>query len=384
MSAEANGRRRILFVSGTRADFGKLKPLILEVDRDPAFECTVFATGMHLLPRYGLTVNEIRRAGIANIVSHMNQDDAGAGRMDQAMSATIQGVSACLHSMKADLLVVHGDRVEALAGAVAGVLNNVLTAHVEGGELSGTVDEVLRHAISKLARVHFPANEEAKRRLLQLGEAEDAIHVIGSPDIDIMLSDELPHLSEVMAHYEIPFEKYGILIYHPVSYEPKPLDSRVEEVLAGISSSGLPFVAIFPNNEPGSDVILRAYENAAKSTCLKLIPSMRFEYFATLLKHARCILGNSSAGIREAPVYGVPCVNVGSRQRNRFRHAAIQDVPESRDAIAERLRDLPEAVPRSTFFGDGRAASRFMAVLRGTAVWSMAPGKQLCEPRAAL
>jgi UDP-N-acetylglucosamine 2-epimerase (hydrolysing) len=334
---------------------------------------------MHLLPRYGLTVNEIRHLGINNIVSHVNQDDSADQRMDLILAATIQGVSACIHSMKADMVVVHGDRVEALAGAAAGVLNNVLTAHIEGGELSGTVDEVLRHAVSKLAHVHFAANEDAKRRLLQLGEAEEAIHVIGSPDIDIMLSDTLPTLEEVKSRYEIPYDEYGILIYHPVSYEVASLQVKVGELLAGIQAFGLPFVAIYPNNETGSDVILRAYRSVPEQPSLKLIPSMRFEYFAVLLKNARCIVGNSSAGIREAPVFAVPCVNVGSRQRNRFCHAAIRDVPESRDAIEACLRSLPAAVPRSFHFGHGNAAAQFMDRLHEPEFWARGTEKQLRE-----
>jgi UDP-N-acetylglucosamine 2-epimerase (hydrolysing) len=383
MKPENGRRKRILFVTGTRADFGKMKPLILAVDSDPGFDCTVFATGMHLLPRYGLTVNEIRHSGINDIVSHVNQDDSGDPRMDLILAATLQGLSACVHSMKADMIVVHGDRVEALAGALAGVLNNVRTAHVEGGELSGTVDEVLRHAVTKLAHVHFAANEDARRRLLQLGEAEEAIHVIGSPDIDVLLGPALPPLEEVKRRYEIPFEEYGILIYHPVSYEVESLPAKLDALMAGVRESGLPFVAIYPNNETGSHAILAAYEAASRTTPLKMIPSMRFEYFASLLKSARCIVGNSSAGIREAPVFGVPCVNVGSRQRNRFRHEAIWDVGESAAEITACILGVPRAAPRSLHFGRGDAARRFMGCLREPGFWEMAMEKQLREIRVS-
>src|SRR5664280_207607 len=160
--------RSILFVTGTRADFGKLKPLISEVAKSEAFQYRIFVTGMHMLSRYGSTVKEVFDCGFKNIFGYINQDGSGSTGMDLALANTIQGLGHYVREFPPDLLVVHGDRIEALAGAIVGALHNVLVAHIEGGEVSGTVDELLRHAISKLSHLHFVANEEARNRLIQM------------------------------------------------------------------------------------------------------------------------------------------------------------------------------------------------------------------------
>src|SRR5579872_4676826 len=179
-------RKNILFVTGTRADFGKLKALIGRVAAEKEqFDYRIFATGMHMLSRYGSTVEEVA-ANFQNIYPYLNQDPFGGSGMDLALANTIQGLGHYVREFPTDLIVVHGDRIEALAGAIVGALQNTLVAHVEGGEVSGTVDELLRHAISKLSHLHFVANEEASDRLVQMGEQPGAVFAIGSPDIDVM------------------------------------------------------------------------------------------------------------------------------------------------------------------------------------------------------
>ena len=232
-------QKRILFLTGTRADFGKLKPLIRQTDDAPEFEARIFATGMHMLSRYGSTINEIRKAGFQNIFTFINQDASYNKRMDLVLATTIEGLGHYLHEFPADLLVVHGDRVETMAGATVGALSNTLVAHIEGGELSGTVDELIRHATTKLSHIHFVANEEAKRRVIQLGELEDSVYVIGSPDIDIMLSDSLPTFDEARRRYNIPYSEYGLFCYHPVTTELDKLARNIEACKAAMIASGM-------------------------------------------------------------------------------------------------------------------------------------------------
>jgi UDP-N-acetylglucosamine 2-epimerase (hydrolysing) len=313
--------KSILFVTGTRADFGKLKPLIAEVSNSKDFDYHIFATGMHMLSRYGSTVEEIAQI-FEHIYPYLNQDPFGSRGMDLALANTIQGLGHWLREFTVDLIVVHGDRIEALAGAAVGALQNVLVAHIEGGEVSGTVDELLRHSISKLAHLHFVANQSARNRLLQMGEQPESVFVIGSPDIDVMLSTSLPSLDEVKRHYEIPFDNYCIFIYHPVTSELSGLEQRAERMWRALLASHRNFVVIHPNNDSGSEILLRELTRHVKNNArFRPLPSMRFESFLTLMKHADAIVGNSSAGIREAPVYGVPTINIGSRQLNRFTHS---------------------------------------------------------------
>jgi UDP-N-acetylglucosamine 2-epimerase (hydrolysing) len=375
--------RKVLFVTATRADFGKLKPLIAQVKAAPEFEYAIFATGMHLLARYGFTINEIRKSGYERVFSFINQDASVNSQMDLALAHTIQGLGHYIREFPPDLIVVHGDRIEALASAIVGALNNVLVAHIEGGELSGTVDELLRHSISKLSHVHFVANDEARLRLIQMGEAPETVIVIGSPDIDVMLSRDLPSLAEVRRKYEIPFADYGVLLYHPVTTEPQLTQSHAEQVVDALAAAEMNFVAIHPNNDSGAEQIIDVLMRLRDHPRFRILPSLRFEYFLTLLKHARVIAGNSSAGIREAPVYGTPTINIGNRQLNRFRHVSILDVPPERQAILDALARLPRPLAPSLHFGRGGSARRFMRHLRAPAFWRTPRQKQFQDIAAA-
>jgi len=190
-----NTKRNILFLTGTRADFGKLKSLMTKIQEDDEFELNIFVTGMHMLSKYGYTCIEVEKAGFRNLYKFINQNASDS--MDHILSKTISGLSDYVKETRPDLLIIHGDRVEALAGATVGALNNLLVGHIEGGEVSGTVDELIRHATSKLSHIHFVSNESAKKRLVQLGEKKETIHVIGSPDVDVMNSSSLPTIDEV-------------------------------------------------------------------------------------------------------------------------------------------------------------------------------------------
>jgi UDP-N-acetylglucosamine 2-epimerase (hydrolysing) len=232
--------------------------------------------------------------------------------------------------------------------------------------------------VTKLAHVHFVSNQQARKRLIQMGEADDTIFVIGSPDIDIMLSDHLPSLESVRERYQIPFERYAIVMYHPVTTELPLLRKHVDQLVSGLELAALNYVIVYPNNDTGSEIILEGLNRLQGRPSVRLIPSMRFEYFLTLLKHARAIVGNSSAGVREAPVYGIPTVNIGTRQMNRFHHSSILNVPEDATAVADALAHLPDidVVEPSQHFGTGQSARRFMEALRRPRFWTAPRQKQ--------
>lgn len=373
--------RRIVFLTGTRADFGKLKPLMRAVDNCRLFEGAVFVTGMHMLSRYGLTLDEVTKAGFSRIHSYINQFHGE--QTELILANTINGLSRYVQEYEPEMIVVHGDRVEALAGAIVGALRNVLVTHIEGGELSGTIDETVRHAVSKLAHLHFVANHSAAERLRQLGERQESIYVTGSPDIDVMLSNDLPDLESVRAHYEIRPGDYGIVLFHPVTADGAVQARAARELVAALLKTPLDYVVIYPNNDPGSEHILESYASLRNDARFKLLPSMRFESFLTLLKHAKVMVGNSSAGIREAPVYGVPTVNIGSRQHNRFRHESILEAPDECEAIRDAVRKAcAMRTPRpSRFFGDGHSAPRFLGALCDPVLWDTPRQKQFCDLR---
>ncbi|KPJ92214.1 MAG: UDP-N-acetylglucosamine 2-epimerase [Gammaproteobacteria bacterium SG8_11] len=368
--------KKILFLTGTRADFGKLKPLMLRVDNDPELECHIFATGMHTLKRYGYTLKEIEKCGFKNIFQYMNQMVHTSIDMDLALAATINGLAHYVREYRPDLLVVHGDRVEALSGAIVGSLNNILVAHVEGGELSGTIDELIRHAVSKMAHVHFVANDEAASRLAQMGESKESIFVIGSPERDIMFSDDLPSLDEVKQRYNIEFKDYAIFSYHPVTTDIDTLPTKIINVVGALERSAENFIAIYPNNDSGADIIFEHLETLKGNPRFRFFPSIRFEYFLTLLKHSKMIVGNSSAGVREAPAYSVPTINIGNRQSNRFDSDSITHVEEDTAQILEAMDSLPSVGKPDYHYGKGNSADLFMKCLHGEKVWEISCQKQ--------
>ena len=367
--------KKIAFLTGTRADFGKMKPLIQVLENHQEFEVHIFVTGMHLLETYGYTLIEVERCGFKNISTFKN--DTHEASMDLTLAKTITGFSEFIKNIQPDLIVIHGDRVEALAGAIVGSLNNILVAHVEGGELSGTIDELLRHATSKMSHIHFVANDKAKLLLEQMGELPESIYSIGSPDVDIMFSNTLPDLQTVKSYYNISFDEYAIAMFHPVTTEHHKMAEYANNFVEALINSGKNYVVIFPNNDMGSKTILESYKQILDHPNFRVFPSIRFEYFLTLLKHANFIIGNSSAGVREAPYYGIPTVNIGTRQQNRVVSGAIINTSYDVTAILEGIKEVKNMViNKISDFGNGNSAEAFLEVLKSDSLWETNHQKQ--------
>jgi len=333
-------------LTATRAEFGKLRSLMRHIERDPDMELHVMVTGMHMLNRYGSTYKEVRKEGFRNMYMMVNQHPGEP--MCSIFGNTVSLISRLVREIAPDLIVIHGDRLEALAGASVGVFSNTLVCHVEGGELSGTVDDLIRHAVSKLSHIHMVANECARDRLIQMGEDIDNIHIIGSPDIDAMIAEDLPALESVKAHYGINYDQYAIAMFHPVTSEIDCMANHAGNFFNALQKSKYNYIAIYPNNDLGSDKILKKIEALKENSRFAIFPSLGFERFLVLLKNAQFMIGNSSAGIREAPFYGVPSINVGTRQDRRHSSSSIIDtgylVDEIIEAIA-RISPPPALLP---------------------------------------
>ncbi|ECP6440604.1 UDP-N-acetylglucosamine 2-epimerase (hydrolyzing) [Campylobacter jejuni] len=305
--------KKILFITGTRADYSKIKSLMYRVQNSSEFELYIFATGMHLSKNFGYTVKELYKNGFKNIYEFINYDKYFS--TDKALATTIDGFSRYVNELKPDLIVVHGDRIEPLAAAIVGALNNILVAHIEGGEISGTIDDSLRHAISKLAHIHLVNDEFAKRRLMQLGEDEKSIFIIGSPDLELL--NNTISLDEAKKYYDIKFKNYAIAIFHPITTEINSLYKQSEEFVNALIKSEKNYIVIYPNNDLGFELILQNYERLKNNERFKIFPSLRFEYFISLLKNANFIIGNSSCIIKEALYLNINGILVGSRQDGR-------------------------------------------------------------------
>jgi len=371
--------KKILFITGTRADYGKIKPLMKAVEKEEAFELYIYVSGMHLLKTLGNTYKEVIKDGFDNIFVDYSQ--ANTGDMSYDLGDVICHLTNYVSKLMPDAIVVHGDRVDALAGAIVGAIKNIKVVHIEGGELSGTIDESIRHAISKFSHVHMVCNEDAKKRLIQLGEEQQRIFVIGSPDIDIMLSDQLPTLNEAKTRYDITFNKYSIVMYHPVTTELGTIGENIKNLVDALLLSQKNYVVIFPNNDYGSDIIINEYERLKKNLNFRVFPSLRFEYFLTLLKNSDFFIGNSSGGVRETGIYGIPSIDLGTRQKGRYGKEA-QNVYHTVEKTSEILKaiDIIEQYRKTVFlFGKGDSTDRFINALKTEEFWSLGLQKHFVD-----
>lgn len=366
MTAPVTGKK-LLFVTGTRADFGKLEPLA-RAAQQAGFEISFFITGMHMMKRYGETRLEVRRFSGAEFFEFVNQREGDA--LEFILSKTILGFSDFVHEHRPDLVVIHGDRVEALAASIVCAMRYIPSAHIEGGEVSGTIDESIRHCNTKLCATHFVSSEAARQRVLALGEAPDRIYNIGSPELDTHAKPSGVTIQEVKDRYAIPFDDYGIVIFHPVTSEQDTIGEQAQSLFGCLEASGKNFVVIAPNNDPGTDEIFAVIEALPKAR-FRLIPSMRFNYFSELMKNASAMIGNSSAGVREAPFLGLPSLAIGTRQNNRASGASITTCLAMDKAVIDQFLQNTWAsrFQPDTTFGNGNAATRFVETLNQLSFW---------------
>jgi UDP-N-acetylglucosamine 2-epimerase (hydrolysing) len=374
MSTSTTTPRSLLFVTGTRADFGKIEPLAIAC-RDAGFKVSFFITGMHMMARYGETRLEVKRFQGAEFFEFVNQ--RAGDPQDFILAKTVMGFSDFVHEHRPDLVVIHGDRVEAMAAAIVCAMRYIPSAHIEGGEVSGTIDESIRHCNTKLCSSHFVSSESARERVLMLGESPERVFVIGSPELDAHAKPSGVNLAEVKKHYGFDFEEYGIAIFHPVTSEQDTIAQQAHALFSCLEESGKNFVVIMPNNDPGTEHIMESLERLPKAR-FRLIPSMRFNYFSELLRHAKVVIGNSSVGVREAPFFGIPSLDIGTRQHQR----SIANSTTGSTALDQlTIKDFlinrwGYAYAKDTQLGAGHASKRFAQILSDASFWQLSLQKQ--------
>jgi len=371
-------KKKILFITCTRADYGKLKSTIINIQKNNNFISGVFVSGMHNMKRYGSTYEEIINDKIHGIYRYSNQTKNM--RMDEILMSTMRGFSPFLIRYNPDLVIVHGDRIEPLACALSSLLNNFLVAHIEGGEVSGTVDEMLRHSISKISHLHLVSNKTARKRLIQMGENKKYIFEVGSPDVDLILSDSLPKLDSARKRYNISFGKFSIVIIHPVTTNLKNVKRESEIFFSALVKTNLNYIVLFPNNDLGSEMILKEIHKLKSNNRFKIFPSIRFEYYLTLLKNSQFIIGNSSSGIMEAPYYGVTTINIGNRQSNRLKTKLIKNISFNEKKIIKMVDQVKNRkIIKRKFFGDGNSAEKIEKLLLSNKIWNVNKQKSFID-----
>lgn len=359
--------RKICYITGTRADFGLMEGTLKAIAADPRLELSLVVTGMHLLARYGHTVDDIVAAGLpvrARIPVQM--DPATGATMARNIGLMLAGMVDALEAIGPDLVLLLGDRGEMLAGALAAIHLNIPVAHVHGGERSGTVDEPVRHAISKLAHYHFAATEEAAARLVRMGEAPAQVHVTGAPGLDgltaLARSDRAALCAGAGLRADLPL---ALLVFHPVLQEAGEAGVQTRHLVEALRARAMQVVALMPNSDAGSDAVRAALAGYEGSAGVHLATHFARERFVSWMAAADLMIGNSSAGIIEAASFGTPVLNIGSRQGLRERNANVSDVaaePAALDAaIGAAL--ARGRLPCHNLYGDGASAQRIAALL---------------------
>lgn len=357
-------RRKIIYLSGTRADFGLMRSTLIETARLAGLSVAV--TGMHLDARYGNTIEDIRDAGL-RICGEIPVDVST--RSPQSMSAGIaeclKGLTVLLDRERPDLLVVLGDRGEMLAGAIAALHLGIVCVHVHGGERSGTVDEPVRHAISKLATYHLVATEQSRERLIRMGEPQQRIYVTGAPGLDDLAQDADISPEACRESLGLSAGAFVLAVFHPVVQQAGDACGQTTALLQALGKTGLPVVWLEPNADAGSGDILKALDEVALPAGSRRFRHLKRNLFCAAMRHCAVMVGNSSAGIIESASFGTPVVNVGDRQRLRERNANVQDVPVEAGAItvaiAEALRH--GKWPCDNRYGDGLSGPRIASHL---------------------
>jgi UDP-hydrolysing UDP-N-acetyl-D-glucosamine 2-epimerase len=367
-------RRTIGIVTVARSDWGHLLPLLHEIRASSDLDLALYVTGSHLMPRFGRTVTFIEDAGwkIDELVE-MQLDSDAPEAIARAIGVGIAGFAEALSRTRPGVLVVLGDRFEMLSAAVAALPVMLPVAHVHGGEVTeAVIDEQIRHAITKLAHVHFPAAEPYARRLRQMGEEPWRIHVCGAPGLDRFGTMTFLSRDQLAARLGIPLGRPTLLVtFHPVTLTPGETESHVTELLAALESVAADVVMTSPGLEVDSlGIVERLSAFVGRRSRARFVSSLGDEVYGSLLREVDAMVGNSSSGLIEAPSFELPVVNIGDRQRGRLRAINVIDVGHGRAEIAagiaraldpgfrRRLAGLPNP------YGDGRAAPRIARVLR--------------------
>ncbi len=366
MSSLSDRRRKLVYLSGTRADFGLMKSTLQRLAL--AMNLRVAVTGMHLDARYGRTVDEIRGAGF-DVCGEIPVDVRT--RTPQSMSAGVgeclKGVTDLLARERPDMLLLLGDRGEMLAGAIAALHLGIVCVHVHGGERTGTVDEPVRHAISKLCSYHFVATQESRERLQRMGEASGRIFVTGAPGLDGLDAEAVMGEQECRSTLGLPpHGDFALAVFHPVVQQAGDAYWQTAAMQLALSAVKLPVLWFEPNADAGSLEVLRAIDVLALPPGSRRVKHLARPLFCAAMRYCAVMVGNSSAGIIEAASFGTPVVNVGGRQRLRERNANVTDVGNGAGAIAGALQAALShgRWPCDNRYGDGRAGERMVTLLQ--------------------
>ena len=362
---------KILTLVERRADYSRMRPILKELYNNSFFEVYLVVTGVCLLDVHGKDVNYIKDDGFKINAEVQMFEETGKNTnvtMVRALAKVLDGITSEIEKFQPDLVLTGFDIGANLAATIAAAHMNIPVAHIQGGEVTGTIDESIRHAMSKFAHIHFPATEDARNRLIRLGENPEYIFCVGCPSIDTII--QTPDLDKTYLEekFNIDFSKPCILlIQHPVTTESDESTSQILKTLEVIKEMEIQALVALPNNDAGSSEII----DEIKRSGLSWYPSLSTDEFINVYRNVGAIVGNSSSGIHESSTFGIPAVNIGTRQQDRERAKNVIDVNYEKKAIRsgieKALFDLEYRKSVKAMvnpYGDGKSAMRIIKLLK--------------------
>jgi len=395
--------RKILIVTERRADYSRFKPILNLIEKSKELDYHLVVTGIHLLEKYGNTIEEIKSDGFKisdtfdmfqdwdGVVRNVNSGttkwsnvaalaDDGALMM-KGFSNAVSALTDIIKSSKPDIILSGFDIGANLAITIVGAHMNVPIAHIQGGEVSGTIDESIRHAMSKFSHYHFCANEDARQRLIKMGEEPDKIFDVGCPSLDALIDVEKLSQEEIFKNFGIDIDKkYLVVLQHPVTTELGSSKNQIEETITAVKESGVPAIMIYPNNDAGSnDIISKICESG-----IKYVPTLSLKEYVSLMSNCSALIGNSSSGIHETQSFKIPTINIGTRQQGRLRSINVIDVDydssDIENAIETALYDkdfINKVSNGKNLYGEGDSADKIVKKLEAIDISSNIIQKQI-------
>ncbi len=363
-------KKKILIVTERRADYSKFRPILKEIQKSKKLDYYLVVTGSHLFKEYGLTINEIKKDGFKiskKFSMYQNINDDSGAKMTLALSKAIFHLTKIVQEIKPDIILAGFDIGANLAASIVGAHMNILVAHLEGGEISGTIDESIRHATTKFSHIHFVTHIEAKRRLIRMGENPKFIHNIGNPSLDSIKIFKKIDPIKLEEEFSIDLSKpFFLILQHTVTSEVNKIEEYYEKTIDAVKELDIQSVFINGNADAGSKKI----NNLIKKSKIKQYDSLAFDKFINLLSLSTALVGNSSSGIMEAPFLKTPSINIGTRQTGRLHAASVIDVGYSKREIKNALKKTlyDETFQKNlrktkSLYGNGTASKKLVKIL---------------------
>lgn len=363
--------RKIFVLTGKRGGYGAMKPMLRRLRDNPEVELQLVVTDQHVNPKFGNTVAEIEQEFTVAAMVDMEQTGDTELARAQAVGRAATKMADVLAELEPDICVLYGDRGEVMATAMSATLMGIPIAHLQGGDLSGSVDEQMRHAVTKLSHLHFPSTDDSAERICRMGEEPWRVQAVGDNHIDLIVAGEYAAPEQVAKTLELDLEQPVIVVLqHSETTAPEAAFDQMVETLAAVGETGYQAVVVHPCSDPGYEGVLRAIEELARPPQFRVHVNLEAPLFWGLMNCAAVMIGNSSAGLIETPYFGLPAINVGRRQEGRLHADNLIGVAHDRAAIGAALRTAIDdddfrmmAMNCARPFGDGKAGEKIAGVL---------------------